>query len=400
MSSVSRLVLGSILVALCAVGGCKDDPPPVDPPIDAPVIDAPAIDAPVDAMVDAPIDAMIDGPVDAMTDAGGTTCDPLAPAGMSGCAAGQKCAWITITDIPQPVGMLGCVPTGTVALNNACTIGPPGQVTGFDNCVEGAQCVSGICQDVCGMNGQPNGACPAGSTCTRYAGVFANPPDDAPYGLCRPSCDPITQLTGTGASCPMNQGCYVLTTATTTTAVCAAAGMVGHGQPIVGTPFANSCLPGNQPRRGISADNTVECGALCRPAAVTSTTNQVSEGGVAPHTCVARGAAPPEAVNGESCRYWWAREPFDAPSPFSNTLGWCFRHTAFQYDSNGDSAPDAPFPRCINLTTGDVVPPIGNPPHNDAQFFWCVPLPATVIGWLARPATAPAPLVIDQLGQP
>jgi hypothetical protein len=104
--------------------------------------------------------------------------------------------------------------------------------------------------------------------------------------------------------------------------------------------------------------------------------NEADEGGVAPYTCQAAGAAAPDdPTNGESCRYWWAREPFEGLSQFSNTLGWCFKHAAFQYDTNGDQTPDAPFPRCITLTTGDIVPPIGNPPHNDAQYFWCAALP-------------------------
>lgn len=37
--------------------------------------------------------------------------------------------------------------------------------------------------------------------------------------------------------------------------------------------------------------------------------------------------------------------------------------------------PDAPVPRCTALTTGDVVPPIQNPPGNDALTFYCLPQP-------------------------
>ena len=90
------------------------------------------------------------------------------------------------------------------------------------------------------------------------------------------------------------------------------------------------------------------------------------------------GANPPnDGTAGEGCRFWWAREPFANLSDFSNTVGWCFKHAVFQYDSNGDTVDDAPFPRCTALTTGDVVPPIGNPPHNDAAYFWCVQASAT-----------------------
>ena len=91
---------------------------------------------------------------------------------------------------------------------------------------------------------------------------------------------------------------------------------------------------------------------------------------------------------------------YDQPSPFTNTLGWCFRHAAFQYDSNGDMTNDAPFPRCITLTTGDVVPPIGNPPHNDAQYFWCVQLSQMFTKLGGQPSSHPAaaaPFARDRL---
>jgi len=138
----------------------------------------------------------------------------------------------------------------------------------------------------------------------------------------------------------------------------------------------NSCVPGGMPRAADDTGTTFECGALCQMTDVYMGVNEADEGGVAPYTCQAAGAAAPDdPTNGESCRYWWAREPFEGLSQFSNTLGWCFKHAAFQYDTNGDQTPDAPFPRCITLTTGDIVPPIGNPPHNDAQYFWCAALP-------------------------
>jgi hypothetical protein len=63
---------------------------------------------------------------------------------------------------------------------------------------------------------------------------------------------------------------------------------------------------------------------------------------------------------------------------------------------------DAPFPRCIALTTGDVVLPIGNPPHNDAQYFWCVQL-TLMLNKLGvappAPAAAPSPPALDRLGR-
>ncbi|KAB2910215.1 MAG: hypothetical protein F9K40_03130 [Kofleriaceae bacterium] len=68
---------------------------------------------------------------------------------------------------------------------------------------------------------------------------------------------------------------------------------------------------------------------------------------------------------------------FTALSPFSNTFGWCFEHSAFLYDSNNDLTLDRPFPRCTSLTT--IESPIDDPPHNDAEYFWCVAAPPPML---------------------
>ena len=341
---------------------------------DAPTADAPTADATT-------TDAPPQGP-----------CDPLAAPGAQGCNAGQKCTWVIIQDAPETVGMVGCVADGTVASGGACTVGPAGQTTGFDDCTAGNICIAGTCTDVCGFDGSAAAACATGYDCTRYSGLFANGDDDPIAGACKAACDPLTQMVTGGGACPNGEGCYLLTSATTTVAVCAGAGNITHGQPIVGAPFANSCAPGHQARRPGPMSNTWECGALCDPSDVTATTNMADEGGAAPYTCESKGASPPDsATAGESCRYYWAREPFDTLSPYSNTVGFCWKHAIYQYDSNGDMTPDAPFPRCITLTTGDIVPPIGNPPHNDAEYFWCVALPMMLTGAPA-PASVAAPV--------
>jgi hypothetical protein len=312
------------------------------------------------------------------TGSGGTSCEPLAAPGAQGCATGEKCTWVVLQDAPAPLGTTTCVPNGVKDLGDSCTMGPAGETTGFDDCKAGLICIGGQCQDICGFDGSPEAACAAGYNCTRYSDLFANGSDDPIAGACAEGCNPVTQLRTGGSPCPAGQGCYLLTSSTETIAVCAGAGTIGHGELITGTIFANSCLPGLQPRRRDGITQDVECGALCQVTDVYMGVNEADEGGVAPYTCAAKGAAAPDdPANGESCRYWWARESFDTLSPFSNTVGWCFKHVAFQYDSDGDSTPDAPFPRCVTLTTGDVVPPIGNPPHNDAQYFWCMALPET-----------------------
>lgn len=314
-------------------------------------------------------DAGVDGGVD-----GGVSCNPLAAPGANGCSASQKCAWVVLQDMPQPLGELRCVPNGTVAAEGACAQGSPGP-NGYDDCAAGLTCISGRCTPVCTIVGGTECA-PLGS-CTRYQGLFANDPDEPTYGACTPGCDPVSQTRADGGACGTNQGCYLLTSSTTTVGICAGAGSFAVGAEITGTTFANSCVPGAQPRRRDPTTNVIECGALCRPNDVTQGMNTADEGGVAPYTCVSRGAAAPsDPTNGESCRYWWARESFNTLSPYSNTVGFCFKHAAFLYDSDGNGSNDAPFPRCIDLTTGDVLPPIANPPGNDALDFWCIQSPA------------------------
>ena len=345
--------------------------------------DAPTTDAPI-------ADAPPQGP-----------CDPLAAPGAQNCATGQKCTWIVIQETPEPLGVVGCVPDGNVPNGQACTVGPAGETTGYDDCSAGNICVGGTCADVCGFDGSAGAACATGYNCTRYSGLFANGADDPVAGACSPACDPVTQTVTGGGMCPTGDGCYLLTSATETIAVCADAGDIGHNQPITGPVFANSCLPGHQPRRASpSAPNSFECGALCAPSDVTSTTNMTDEGGDSPYTCESKGASPPDsATAGESCRYYWAREPFDTLSPYSNTVGFCWKHAIWQYDTNGDMTPDSPFPRCITLTTGDIVPPIGNPPHNDAEYFWCLALPATLTG-AAKAQSFPEPVrQLDRIGR-
>jgi hypothetical protein len=346
---------------------------------------------------DGPV-VQIDAPPNPNIDAPGGPCDPLAPAGQQGCEQGQKCTWITIQDTPESVGKIGCVADGTVDLAGSCTNGPAGETTGFDNCKAGNICVGGTCKDVCGFGGGANEACAAGQACTRYADLWANGEDEPLYGACNPTCNPVTQMRSDGTTCGMNQGCYLLVSNTTSTAVCAGAGDVAHKEEITGQVFANSCVPGAQPRRRDGTTQVTECGGLCAPKDVFVTDPANADSGARPapkaanlvtnfdaeagdravKNCEVHWLADPVSNNtsGEGCRYWWAREPFDDLSPFSNTVGWCFTAPNFQYDSNADQTPDAPFPRCAALSSGDKVPPVSNPPGDDATYFWCKALPA------------------------
>lgn len=303
-----------------------------------------------------------------LPDAGPTSCDPTpTDGGSTGCPSGQRCTWVALT---MTTGISACVPMGSVPVGGTCMPGNP-LVTGYDECVAGSVCIGTECKPTCALS-DPN-SCGTSAVCTSYQGLFANDPDAPATGACVPTCDPLAML-----PCPTpGQGCYLLTSSTTTIAVCAGAGTVMHGQAITGTAYANSCVPGAMPRR-VFGTNSFECGGLCRPAEVTMGVNVASEGGVSPNSCQTRwgAAAPSDAMSGESCRYFWAREPFSQLSPFSNTLGFCFKHATALYDSNGDMMNDAPVPRCTTLTTGDVVPPIDNPAGNDALSFWCIEKPA------------------------
>lgn len=328
---------------------------------------------------------------DAGVDARQGPCDPLLPPNQQNCEVGQRCTWIVDQVGPPSTGHVGCVTDGTLPAGAPCEASAAGQP---DRCTTGLYCVAGTCQKVCGFDGGATTGCPADQACARHAGAFADN-DDTPFaGVCRPSCDPLSQTRTAGGSCDKGQGCYLITSATETVAVCAKAGTGMHGEDLSGSIYANSCVPGAQPRRKNSSSDTVQCGGLCKP--IDSVRGSFgSEGGLAPDSCAVRwGAAPADDGGlGESCRFWYGRERFAGLSPYSNTVGWCFRHTAFLYDPDGDGTLDSQFPRCAAAGMDDVLPPVGNPPHNDAAYFWCIALS----GGTRLPMFAPHPMRADRV---
>lgn len=353
-----------------------------------------------------------DGPINVVDASNGpdaaVACDPLAAAGAQGCAAGEKCTWIRVQGTaPNILGKLGCVRDGTVAAGGTCMYGAVGESTGFDDCQGGLICIGagpGVCQDICGFDNSAAAACPADFACTRYRSVFTNNGmGETPLaGACNPTCDPLTQnQLGNGEPCGTNRGCYMLTSATDTIAVCVGAGTKRHGE-VVDPPSANACLPRHQPRVADPANTTVfECGALCQPNDVNAGINEADEGGVddgsaMPLTCEAAGASPPDGVTaGESCRYWYARERFTNGSRYSNTVGWCLKHVFNWRDTDGDQLGDAPIPRCITLESGaDNLPPVG---VADDLSFWCVQRPPSMF---QRAVAAEAALADTQLFDP
>lgn len=386
---MKKLALGAVLagfLAACGGGGSGDDVQPIDARSDGNNTTTDAADT-----IDAPVSLV---------------CDPIAPPGMQGCAANEKCTWIRVQSSPSIIGALGCVADGNVALDGACTRGAPGQTTGFDNCAAGNICIgyspangttperTGVCQDICGFDNSANAACASGQACTRYQNTFANAGEMQFAGACNPTCQPLSQLRDdNGQACPAGRGCYTLAGDTTTIAVCATAGTFLHnetivfppGHPMAGMPVpsnqvaANSCAPGHTPRATAPGATTFECGALCAPKDVSMGLNVADEAGdqATNYTCGDFNAPPPESVpGGESCRYFWARERATTITPFSNTLGTCWDHTQNWYDSNNDMMGDMPMPRCPTLATGaDTLPPIGNPPVPDPLYFWCIKQP-------------------------
>lgn len=321
-----------------------------------------SIDAMPDAMPDAtPIDAV---PPDAFAG----PCDPI---NQTNCNAGEKCTWITI-DQDTAEGVVGCVPDGTVPLAGACTRGPDGATTGFDDCVAGSYCIQGACQTICT---QAPDSCDANGSCTLYAGAFTS---SGNMGTCAFACDPVTQkrtlddadACGGGTNV---KGCY--RQFNEPKAACAetpaAAQSLGHEDTAYDWPnsvFLNGCAPGYAPLlRESTESQRVMCVAYCRPAETHSGAT-ANEGGLpgSGYTCADRGGS------GAECKYWWYFMGEEA-SAEADGLGFCWIPESYvgDWDVN-PSTPDSAHPRCTTLSTGDVNGN-GTPDHLE---YGCAPYQA------------------------
>lgn len=234
-------------------------------------------------------------------------CDPIA---QTGCDRGEKCAW---ADINGDLGVLACVPDGDRELGEPCTYGPNGENTGFDTCVAGTAC-DGTCRPVCSLT---DDTCGAASVCARDA-TFG----DAPFGVCQPRCEPLTQATLAGepacGSADVEhpaRGCYgsldqEFLCRPVPQAIQAEPGSYGHGDAPLFEGVVNGCAPGYGAL--LSTDGGVPdlCVALCQPGPTSledpSNANGLVDSG---HTCAERGAS---AAN--ECRYIWYLETQLAPS--------------------------------------------------------------------------------------
>lgn len=279
-------------------------------------------------------------------------CNPVA---QTGCGAGQKCAWFSVGG---GVGGNGCAPVGAKAAGQACTIGPDGATTGYDDCAAGLSCVSGECRAICDLTTEAT--CSSAQACTRYAGVFE---DASGLGVCDPTCNPLSQvrLTDGAAACgspdPLapTLGCYGTPSQDThptrfqwAPIPAGAAGRTHRVEaygPSPGSAYLNGCAPGYLPLlRASSGSTTMVCIALCSPLPV-SAGSTAGLGGQAPHTCAAAGATGA----GEECLYWWwLEDPATPISVSSNGLGFCFDHTQYE------TSPGVAYPSCTTLSTSDT----------------------------------------------
>ncbi len=301
-----------------------------------------------------------------------------------GCNTGERCTWVHSTE-PTPdtpaLGSIQCVAdSGTAATGSACTYGPAG-TTGFDTCIKGDICVHSTCKLICDNNG---GApmCPTMAACVTYDSLFANSgATTTPAGACDPTCNPITdndfdgsgtQFTRPGSNCGTDPvtGCYGNISTTHTTFFTCSTPVSGTGQLThrsvipVAKQFLNACMSGYGIAFAGDATGSmnIDCYAFCSPGdAFMGNTATQQPNGVAPHRCNnndalgAFGATPNVATNsnGEHCMYSWRFEVDTMgtlhSSPTDDTVGICWDHTKYMYDSNGDGTVDTVVEACTTV---------------------------------------------------
>ncbi len=319
---------------------------------------------------------LVDAP---MGDGGNTmTCNPLT---QGGCNTGEKCTWINDQDDP-PIGHVGCAPdpgaTG-IAIGGACTEGPAGPM-GFDTCVKGSVCLSGECKQICDQaGGAPT--CDQDHSCTRYADFFEFG-GTAVAGVCDPACDPLTQDLKVGAvkagcgstmATMPTKGCYGYDDYSCAPAGPSVYALTDRAAPRTnasGNPYLNGCAPGFLPFFYEMTGSTVtKCTGYCAALEIdntqpTDTTrgDATAIGKLPTTAAIAGDAICSPAKKGSTadshCKFMWPyvvdRTTMQLPmqfamGPYLDKLGVCQSIGFFQYDSNNDMMPDAPFPACRTL---------------------------------------------------
>ena len=325
-----------------------------------------------------------------IVDAAGSNVPDAAIAGCNvllgtGCNVGERCTWVHSTE-PTPdapaLGANSCVPdTGTVATGGACVYGAAGE-TGFDNCMKGNICVHKTCKLICDNNGGTGPACPAMSACVTYDSLFANSgATTTPAGACDPSCNPIndndfdgsgTRFTKTGSACGSDPvtGCYGNISSSHTTFFTCSTPVTGtetltHRSVIpMAKQFLNACMSGYGIAFAGDATGSmnIDCYAFCTPgdAYMGNTATQLPNG-VMPHRCSNNDALgvfggtpnPTNNSNGEHCMYSWRFEVDTTgmlhQSPTSDTVGICWDHTKYMYDSTGSGTANTVVEPCTTV---------------------------------------------------
>jgi hypothetical protein len=201
----------------------------------------------------------------------GAVCNPATQAG---CDAGEKCANLDVTDM---LSQTTCVPDGDKTEGQACTVGEPGQTTGYDDCVAGYHCLYGQCAPVCvttpdSCRTDGEGAF-EGEYCTLFAGLY-----EGDIGVCIPACDPTQDSVNAdnlvvNDNCPDGFGCYanlIRGIAGCSGVPAPAATIPQNGDcygPMEGSCFLNGCASGFAPFLNDRSDGDgVVCTRLCQPA--------------------------------------------------------------------------------------------------------------------------------------
>lgn len=351
-------------------------------------------------------------------DAGPGVCNPLGAAGSQGCNAGEKCTWINDQDNP-PIGHVGCAPDGTLDIGAACT-DPVAGPMGWDDCKVGGVCLSGECKQICDHQGGTP-ACDANHSCTRYADFF-EAGGVAVAGVCDPACDPLTQELKVGtntAACGSttapempNKGCYGYDDYSCAPAGATQLTLTDRMPPRTnasGNPYLNGCAPGFIPLFYEMTGSTVTlCSGFCSALEVDNTTiGTLTPADRDDGDATALGKLPtsPAPVAGDAtcgalkkgsrpsstCRFMWpyliddttGELPVAFDMNYKDTMGVCMAIEYFQYDTNNDMMPDAPYPSCTILprrstaTTGDA---------DDAADWGCQKLENSMFASTGKPS--------------
>ena len=207
---------------------------------------------------------------------------PGPPCGDQSCDPGDKCSWV-VDRIDPPSGHRACAPAGNVGFEGACAYGIDG--VGASNCVDGSECVDGVCRQICNFGLEAAAHCDNIHTACSYAADVLLGDNYYWYaGICQPTCNALTQERWDGApACgspdPTNPtfGC-VPATPENDKFVCArleAGASAGGSAAIVrnGSPDVTGCAAGYT-TIGANGLHQATCMGICAPLPTDNTQPQ------------------------------------------------------------------------------------------------------------------------------